>query len=227
MGRDLEMERSPGLEAPDTISLLEEPTSLPGVDLRCGSRPSYNHNLSNSDPPGLMQDTLVCKEATEALTNGVNPNRAATQGTSNKDTTPTTQHTIRANTRSNTLLLPLTKAPDRIPMLTSSQFSVLTFLSNCNHQDQPNAHFFPDRPPLPLPCSCDQPTTFSLAFSGVLTISYMVFLFGDLSDRSQYYQRYNLPLFAFWLTPRLCTNVFSLSTLATNFFSFSTESSNL
>jgi len=167
-------------------SLLEDPTSLPGVDLRCGSRTSHSRSLNNSDPPVPMRDTLVCKEATEALTNGVNNSRAATQGTNNKDTTPTTQHTIRANTRSNKLLLPLTKALNKILMLTSSQFTFLTFPSNRNYQDQPNAHFFPDRPPLPLPCSYDQPTTFFLVFSGALTVPYVVFLFGGLSDRSQY-----------------------------------------
>lgn len=204
------MERSPGLEVLDTTSLLEEPISLPGVDLRCGSRTSHSRSLSNnSDPPALMLDTLVCKEA---LTNGVNHSRVATKGISSKDTTTTTQHIIRANTRSNTLLLPLTKALDRIPMLTSSRFSLLTFPSNHNYRDQPNTHFFPDRPPLPLPCSYDQPTTFSPVFSGPSTVSYMVFLFWWFVRTFTVYGRYNLPLFAFWLTSPPSTNVFSLST---------------
>lgn len=179
------MVRSPGQEVPDTISLLEEPTFLPGADLRCGSQTSHSRSLSRPDPPALMRDTLVCKEVTEALISGVSNSRAATKGGSNKDTT-TMQHTIRANTRSKTLLLPLTKTLDKIPMLTSSRFSFLTFPSNHDYQDPPNAKLFPDGPPLPLPCSCDQPTTFSLVFSGASTVFYMVFLFGDLSERSQY-----------------------------------------
>jgi len=157
VGKDPETEQSPGLEAPDTISLLEEPTFLLGVDLRCGSRTSHSRSPNNSGPPVLMQDTPVCTEAMEALTNGVNHSRAATKATSNKDTTTTMQHTIKANTPSNTLLLPLTEVLNKTPMLTSSQFSFLTFPSN---HDYPNAHFFPDRPPLPLPCSYDQPTPF-------------------------------------------------------------------
>lgn len=184
------MERSPGLEVPDTTSLLEEPTFLPGADLRCGSRTFHNHNhsLSSSDPPALTRDMLVCMEATEALTSGVNHSRAVTKGINSKDTTTTTQHTIRANTRSNTLLLPLTKTLDKVPMLTSSRFSFLAFPSNHNYQDRANTHFFPARPPLPLPCSYDQPTTSSLVFSGALTVSYMIFLFfGGSSERSQYW----------------------------------------
>jgi len=183
------MERSPGLEAPDTTLLMGEPTFLPGVDLRCGSRTSRSRSrsrsLSSSDPPVLTRDTLVLKEVTEVLTNGVNSSRAATKGGNSKDTT-TMQHTIRANTHNSTLLLPLTKTLDKIPMLTSSRFSFLTFPSNHDYQAQPNTEFFPDRPPLPLPCSCDQPTTFSPVSSGASTAFYMVFLFGDLSERSQY-----------------------------------------
>jgi len=102
------MERSPGPEVLDTTLLLEELTSPPGVDPRCGSRTSHSHSLSSSDPPAPTQDTLVCKEDTE-LTNGVNHSRAATKDTNSKDTTATTQHTIKANTLSKTLLLPLTK----------------------------------------------------------------------------------------------------------------------
>ena len=182
------MERSPGPEVPDTTSRLEEPISLPGVDLRCGSRTSRSRSrsrsrsLSSSDPPALTRDTLVCREATEALTNGANLSRAAIKDISNQDTTTTTQHTIRANIRNNKFLLPLTEALDKIPMLTSSRFSFLTFPSNHDYQDQPNAEFFPDHPPLPLPCSCDQPTTFSLVFSGASTVFYMVFLFGDYQN---------------------------------------------
>ena len=165
------MERSPGPEVPDTTSRLEEPISLPGVDLRCGSRTSRSRSrsLSSSDPPALTRDTLVCREATEALTNGANLSRATIKDISNQDTTTTTQHTIRANIRNNKFLLPLTEALDKIPMLTSSRFSFLTFPSNHNYQNQPNAHLFPARPPLPLPCSCNQPTIFSLVFSGALT----------------------------------------------------------
>ena len=167
------------------ISLLEGPTFLPGVDLRCGSRTSHSRSLSSSDPPALTRGTLMRKEATEVLTNGDNNSRVATKGGSNKDTT-TMQHTTRANTLSNKLLLPLTKTLDKIPMLTSSRFSFLTSPSNHDYQDQPNTELFPDRPPLPLPCSCDQPTTLSLVFSEASTVFYMVFLFGDLSERSQY-----------------------------------------
>lgn len=136
MGKDLEMERNPGLEVQDTTSLLEEPTSLPGVDLRCGSRTSHSRSLSSSDPLALTRDTLARRAGTEALINGLNNSRAATKGGSSKDTTTTMQHTTRANTR-NTLLLPLTKLFDKIPMLTSSQFSYLTFPSNHDHQGRP------------------------------------------------------------------------------------------
>ena len=101
------MEQSPGLEVPDTTSPLEELTSLLGVDLRCGSPTSHSHNLNSSDPLALTQDMPVCKEAMEALTNGVNSR--VTKGGNSKDTTTTMQHTTRANTRSNTPLLPLTK----------------------------------------------------------------------------------------------------------------------
>src|SRR5882762_5654538 len=103
------MERSPGLEVLDTTLLLEEPTSPPGVVLKCGSRTSHSHSLSSFDPPALTRDMLVCMEATE-LINGVNHSKAATKGTRSKDTTTTTQHTIKANTLNSTLLLPLTKA---------------------------------------------------------------------------------------------------------------------
>jgi len=180
------MVRSPGLEVPDTTSPLEEPTSLPGVDLRCGSRTSLSHSPSSSDPPALMRDTLVCMGATEALTNGVNNNRATTKGISSKDTATTTHHTIRTNTRSNTLLLPLTKTLDKTPDA-NKQPILLSHLtpSNHNYLVQSNAHFFPDCPP-PLSCSSNQPTTFSLVFSGASTVSYMVLLFGGLSERSQY-----------------------------------------
>ena len=204
------MERNPGLEVLDTTSLPGEPTSLPGVDPRCGSRASHNHNLNSSGLPAPMQDTLVCKVATEALTNGVNHSRAATKVTSSKDTTTITQHTTRANTRNNTLLLPLTKTLDKIPMLTSSRFSFLTFPSNHDYWDQSNAHFFPDRPPLPLPCSYDQLLSSSVEWC-LDTAPTWYFFFRGLSECSQY-GWYNLPLFEFWLTPQPYTNVFSLST---------------
>jgi len=134
------MERNPGLEALDTISLLEEPTSPPGAVLRCGSRTSHSPSPSSSDPPALTRDTLVCMEATE-LTNGVNHSRAATKGTRSKDTTTTTQHTIKANTLNNPLLLPLTKLY-KITILTTSRFSFLTFPSDHNYQDRQTLTFF-------------------------------------------------------------------------------------
>ena len=162
------MQRSPGPEVLDTTSLLEEPTSLPGVDLRCGSRTSHSRSPSSSDPPALTQDTLVCKEVTEALINGANLSRAATKDTSNKDTTTTTQHTIRANTRNSTLLLPLTKVLDKIPMLTSSRFSPLTFPATITIRTDRTLTSFQVVCPS-LPCSYDQPIAFSLVFSGALT----------------------------------------------------------
>jgi len=190
------MERSPGLEVPDTTSLREEPTSLPGADLRCGSRTFRSRSPSSSDPLVLMRDTPVCRVVKEPLTNGVNLSRA-TQGTSSKDTATTMQHTIKANTRNSTPLLPLTNALDKTTMLTSNQFSFLTFPSNYNSLGRSNAHFFPDRPP-PLPCSFDQPTIFSLMFSGPSTVSSLVSLFGGLLT---VYGWYNLPLFCIVADP--------------------------
>lgn len=127
------MERSHGLEALDTTSPPEEPTSLPGAGLRCGSQTSHSHNPSNSDPLALTRGTLVCTEDM-GLTNGVNHSRAATKGTNNKDTKTTTQHTTKANTLSNLVLIPLTKALDKIAMLISSQISFLTFLNKHTYQ---------------------------------------------------------------------------------------------
>jgi len=70
-------------------------------------------------------------------------------------------------------------------MLTSTRFSFLTFPSNHTYQNQPNAHFFPDRSPLLFPCSHHQPATVPLVQSrldGLLCgIS-----FGGLSECSQY-----------------------------------------
>ena len=170
------MEPSPGLGVLGTTSLLEEATSLPGVDPKCGSQASHSLSLSSSDPLALMQDTPVCTEVTEALTNGVNHSRPAIKGTNSKDTTTTTQHTIKANTRNNTHLLPLTKALYKIPMLTSSRFSFLTSspATTTVGTDQTLTYF--QIADLFLPAR----TTNQLFFPNVewcLDSSYMVFLF--------------------------------------------------
>ena len=173
------MERSPGREVPVTTSLQEEPTSPPGVALRCGNRTSHSHRLSSSDPPALTRDTVVCLEATE-LINGVNHSRPATQGTHSKDTTTTTQHTIKANTLNNTLLLPLTKALDKIAILTTSRFSFLTFPSNYDYQVHRTLTFSRSS------TSSFARTAVSPVFSGAWTDVSSVFLFCGLSECSQY-----------------------------------------
>lgn len=138
------MEQSPGLEVLGTTSLPEEPTFLPGVDLKCGSPASRRRSPSSSDLPVLTQDTLVCTEAMEALTNGVNNNRAVIKGTSSKDMTTTTRHTIRANTLSNTLLLPLTEPLNQITMLTRSQLSpAITTIRTNQHSLLPRSSTSP------------------------------------------------------------------------------------